>query len=174
MSGTIEFKALNGKFGGFSNFAVINVEMKGYGNIITAEHYFQAMKFEGVSAEYQALILKSSSPMKAKMLGAQDLQTTGRFGTLHLLRDKTTPRISALVTQYAHLKIREDWDDVRIDVMRTILKAKFALPRFAKLLKDSGSATIVESSRRDGFWGNALPHAKNNLGKLLMEIRAEL
>jgi ribA/ribD-fused uncharacterized protein len=76
---------------------------------------------------------------------------------------------------------RRDWAEVQLEVMRWVLRVKLAqhLRRFGGLLRWSGSRPIVERSRKDRFWG-AVPEAdgvlrgENWLGRLLMELRAEL
>lgn len=77
---------------------------------------------------------------------------------------------------------REDWDEVRIDVMRWCLRAKFAFhfKRFGGLLDSTAGKDIVEDSHKDRFWGAVREKGNsevlfgcNVLGKLLMELREE-
>lgn len=76
---------------------------------------------------------------------------------------------------------REDFDDVRIDIMRWCLQLKFnsSKIRLTKVLKETGNREIVEYSHKDRFWG-AVPDDRYNpvivtgsnvLGQLWMEIR---
>ncbi len=72
--------------------------------------------------------------------------------------------------------LRADWDDVRIDVMHALLRLKFAPGSdLAKMLLDTGDAELVEGNTwGDRFWGVCGGEGENNLGKLLMKVRAEL
>jgi N-glycosidase YbiA len=69
-----------------------------------------------------------------------------------------------------------EWDEVKIGIMKEILKAKVAQhPYVLKKLKDSGEREIIEDSWRDDFWGwGSNKDGKNMLGKLWMEVRKEI
>lgn len=75
------------------------------------------------------------------------------------------------------LKLRKDWHDVRIDVMRALLVEKFAYSDLARMLAETGDAPLIEGNHwGDAFWGVFYPSAgepfgENHLGRLLMEIR---
>jgi ribA/ribD-fused uncharacterized protein len=72
--------------------------------------------------------------------------------------------------------LRPDWDSIRIEVMREILKNKFSPgSELAFKLIQTGDAELIEGNTwRDTFWGVCNNQGENNLGKLLMEIRANL
>jgi N-glycosidase YbiA len=73
-------------------------------------------------------------------------------------------------------KQREDWDFIKVDVMREILRAKADQHEYVrrKLLATS-DRELVEDSWRDDFWGwGPNRDGKNMLGKLWMEVRAEI
>lgn len=74
-----------------------------------------------------------------------------------------------------HVTLREDWEAVKIDVMRNLLRQKFGTdPLKSKLLK-TGKAKLVEGNWwGDKFWGVCDGKGENHLGLLLMEIREEL
>lgn len=71
---------------------------------------------------------------------------------------------------------RPDWDAVKVDIMRDILQAKVAQHEYVRRkLLETGERELVENSWRDDFWGwGPNRDGKNMLGKLWMEIRAEL
>ncbi len=71
---------------------------------------------------------------------------------------------------------RADWDAVKIDVMREVLRAKVKQhPYVRRKLLATGTRELVENSWRDDFWGwGPNRDGQNRLGKLWMEIRAEL
>lgn len=73
------------------------------------------------------------------------------------------------------VKLRSDWEDVKLSVMETALRLKFADPELAAMLKATGDEELVEGNWwNDTFWGVCNGVGENNLGKLLMKIRAEL
>ena len=71
---------------------------------------------------------------------------------------------------------RADWDEVKVDVMREILRAKTYQHEYVRRkLMATGERELVENSWRDGFWGwGPNRDGQNMLGKLWMELRAEL
>lgn len=71
---------------------------------------------------------------------------------------------------------RSDWDDVKVNIMREILRAKANQHEYVrrKLLM-TGDRELIEDSWRDDFWGwGPNRTGQNMLGKLWMEVRAEL
>jgi N-glycosidase YbiA len=71
---------------------------------------------------------------------------------------------------------RPDWDEVKVDIMRSILKSKVLQHEYVRRkLLDTGNRKLVENSWRDDFWGwGPNKDGQNHLGKLWMEIRDEL
>jgi len=71
---------------------------------------------------------------------------------------------------------RKDWDAVKVDIMRDILRAKAEQHEYVRRkLLASGDRELIEDSWRDGFWGwGERRDGQNQLGKLWMEIRREL
>ena len=112
----------------------------------TTEHYFQAQKFTA-TPEYQEEIRLAKTPEKAKSLGAS--------------REKP---------------IRADWDQVREDVMKKALKAKFTQNADLKaLLLSTGNRPLVEANPTDSYWGyGRTKKGKNRMGILLQQLRDEL
>jgi len=72
--------------------------------------------------------------------------------------------------------LRDDWDDVRVDVMRQLLRQKFTHHGHlkAQLLATGHAVLIATNHHGDRFWGVSNGHGVNMLGQLLMEIRMEL
>jgi ribA/ribD-fused uncharacterized protein len=144
MKDVINFYLKGDEYGCFSNFAPYPIELKG-AVWPTSEHYFQAQKF--VEAEHQETIRLEKSPMIAARMG----------------RDRKKP-------------IRPDWEAVKDDVMREAVQAKFRQhlePR--EVLLATGEANIVEHTDNDSYWGDGGDGSgKNMLGRILMEVRAEL
>lgn len=71
-------------------------------------------------------------------------------------------------------KKREDWMEVRLSIMEEILRLKFSNAELADKLCATYPAVLIEGNDwGDRFWG-VDGTGENNLGKLLMKIRAEL
>ena len=119
----------------------------------TTEHYFQAMKFHKDGALVER-VRRAGSVKEAAAVG----------------RDRSLP-------------LRGDWEDVKVDVMRAALHAKFTQHRDCRdaLLATAG-LFLVEHTPNDALWGDAgAPNwrhdttstntGKNLLGTLLVELR---
>lgn len=72
--------------------------------------------------------------------------------------------------------MRRDWDDIKVNVMYDVVKAKFTQHESLKeVLLSTGDAVLIEDSPTDYFWGcGSDGTGKNMLGKVLMRIRKEL
>jgi len=71
--------------------------------------------------------------------------------------------------------IRDDWHDIKLDVMKIGLRYKFNIPRYKQKLLATGNEEIIEGNWwGDTFWGVCNGVGQNNLGKLLMDIRDKL
>lgn len=72
------------------------------------------------------------------------------------------------------LKMRPDWDDIKIEVMRELIKIKFTNPQLRQLLVNTGNAQLIEGNHwGDTFWGQCRGVGHNYLGKLLMNERSK-
>lgn len=77
------------------------------------------------------------------------------------------------------LKIREDWEEVKIPIMQQLLEQKFLWHKdLEALLQKTRDAQIIEGNYwHDNFWGSCTCNkcgdkGQNVLGKMLMDIRA--
>ncbi len=135
----------------FSNFARSRIVLPSGLAPATAEALYQAAKFPG-DPELQRAILLTADPKAAKQLARQhEAKLEGAW-----------------------------WAGKKLEVMGWVVRLKFAQnPRLAELLLASRPAPIVEPSRFDDFWGLVIQspekwRGKNWLGRILMEVRAEL
>lgn len=112
----------------------------------SSEHCFQAQKFPTVP------------DFQEKIRAAPDASTACAVG-----RDRAQP-------------LRPDWETVKLPLMEQVLEAKFGQnPGLAATLLATGDKEIIEHHSRDGFWGNGGDGSgQNNLGKILMKVRATL
>ena len=74
-----------------------------------------------------------------------------------------------------HLKLREDWDYVKYDIMQQICEAKFLQnPELFNKLKQTNNLALIEGNNwGDTYWGVVDGVGENNLGKILMDIRSK-
>lgn len=73
------------------------------------------------------------------------------------------------------MDIRPDWEVVKVSVMEEILRIKFAAIGLKKRLLATGDAELIEGNTwRDRFWGVYNGEGRNELGKALMRVRADL
>jgi len=77
--------------------------------------------------------------------------------------------------------MRDDWDEVKVDIMYELLKEKFQDPTLAIKLLDTFPTSLIEgNSWHDNFWGICscikcrTNESYNKLGFLLMRVRSEL
>lgn len=71
--------------------------------------------------------------------------------------------------------LRADWQQVRVQVMRDLVRQKFQQPYLAQKLLDTGDQELVEGNWwGDTFWGVCKGKGENHLGKILMDTRQEL
>lgn len=71
------------------------------------------------------------------------------------------------------VRLRPDWEEVKIDVMREVLRAKFdQLPDLKEKLLATGNRILVEGNNHgDTTWGQVNGKGSNYLGRLLMGLR---
>lgn len=73
-----------------------------------------------------------------------------------------------------NIKLIDNWDNIKVDVMQKCLVQKFNQEPYKTKLKNTGNSYIQEGNRwKDTFWGVDLNtnKGKNMLGKLIMNIR---
>lgn len=79
------------------------------------------------------------------------------------------------------VKLRSDWEDIKIDVMASAIRGKFEWPHLRKKLLATGDEYLEEGNTwHDNFWGNC--HCEkcqsvpglNYLGNILMDERERI
>jgi ribA/ribD-fused uncharacterized protein len=142
----IRFYSTRGDYGCFSNFSRHPVKI-GKTTYQTSEHYFQSQKYVG-------------TPIETKI---RDCKTPGEAARMG--RDRKHP-----------VPLRQDWENVKDNVMREVVLAKFSQHAdLREILLSTGDAELVEDTTTDYYWGCGTDGSgKNMLGKILMETRAIL
>ena len=95
------------------------------------------------------------------------------------LEDQTQRKMFAGLNGYEarklgrHVKLRADWANIKVDVMRWIISEKFAQnPTLKlKLIKTHGMQLTEGNTWGDTFWGICNGKGQNQLGKILMQYR---
>jgi len=136
------------EYGGLSNMASGFPLVINDVQIRTSEALYQACRFPN-HPDIQKNIIEQKSPMAAKMVTKPVIEFT-----------------------------RNDWMDVRVEIMYWCICLKYQQNKetFGLLLKETTNKQIVEKSNKDDFWG-AKPQTdgtligENVLGNLLMILR---
>lgn len=138
------YSAREKPYGCFSNFSPHGFELDGK-YWPTSEHYFQAQKFAGTRHEED--VRQAKSPKQAAARG----------------RERSRP-------------LRDDWEAVKDDVMQRAVRRKFETHEDIRvILLGTGDEEIIENAPGDYYWGCGKDGSgKNMLGKILMDVRAEL
>lgn len=86
---------------------------------------------------------------------------------------QSTPGLSKRAGRRIHL--REDWEQIKDDVMLHGLRLKFQHPHLRDKLIATGNAILIEGNTwGDTYWGICNGVGKNRLGELLMRVRTEI
>jgi ribA/ribD-fused uncharacterized protein len=139
--------SFRGKYRFLSNFYPSPIELQGI-TYATAEHLFQALKIVDTvpgALGYRRYIAEADTPMEAKKRGQG-------------------------------VPLREDWESIKLDLMECVLTLKFGeSAKLRKRLLDTGDKEIAEGNNwGDTFWGTVNDEGRNELGKALMRVRAQL
>ena len=91
-----------------------------------------------------------------------------------LIREATTPGRAKRVS-YKMATFREDWDDVRVSIMRELVRQKFLRhDDLREMLLLTHPHELEETNHwGDVFWGVCDGVGENQLGKILMKVRDE-
>ena len=114
--------------------------------------------------------------------GIEYISTENYFQAMKSLNKEDHIRISKLAPNKSKhegrkLPLRDDWEEIKFEVIKTALRAKFNIPEWKEQLLATGNSTIIEwNNWKDKVWGVTIDdnEGKNLLGIALMEIREEL
>ncbi|WP_449417329.1 NADAR family protein [Phormidium nigroviride] len=97
------------------------------------------------------------------------------IGTPHVeqIRQVKTPKDAAKMGRDRKRPLRQDWEEVKDDIMRKAVLCKFDNhANIREVLLSTGDEEIVENSPIDYYWGCGKDGSgKNKLGLILMEVR---
>lgn len=146
-------------FGFLSHFFPAEIVLDGL-TWRTVEHFYQAQKSDDPA--YRDAIRAAVSPGIAKRLAAHPAAPRRISGQSWFRKHGLLPR--------------DDWHQVKLDIMRRADRVKFTRHgQLSSLLLDTGNAELVEDSPHEAFWGTGPDGLGENwAGRVLMEIRADL
>lgn len=124
-------------------------------NFYECEIKYGSLRFKNLEACFQAL--KSKDWNVRKMFENLDGKSAKALGR--------------------RIKLREDWLDIRENVMEYLVRVKFSNEYLKNKLLSTGEAVLIEGNYwNDRFWGVDLKSGvgENKLGKILMKVRKEL
>lgn len=129
-----------------TNFYSVPITIDGQ-TYLSTEHYYQSQKFLHHADIYNR-ILNAMSPKDA----------------------------ARIANEYIRLVNMDKWNDMKVDIMRRALYAKFMQhSNLRDLLLRTNQMMLIERNSMDRFWGDGGDGSgMNRLGELLMEIRRKL
>ncbi|MEP0871054.1 NADAR domain-containing protein [Trichocoleus desertorum AS-A10] len=144
---TIYFYKVGDPYGCFSNFSPHPIFIDDQ-SWSTVEHYYQSQKFFGT--EHEALIMT--------------------------IRAVKTPEEAAALGRDRCRVFREDWEQVKAEIMYQAVLTKFLTHLdIQSVLLSTNELLIVEDSPTDYYWGCGSERTgQNQLGKILMQVRQEI
>lgn len=134
-------------------------------NSFTGEYFFLSNFYQS-PVEYDGIVYQNSEAafQAQKCIDKADRE---QFAYLNPSQAKFTGR---------SVQLRGDWEQVKFDIMKEIVRAKFhQSPEIAQKLLDTGDALLEEGNTwGDRTWGTVRGVGGNHLGKILMEVRSEI
>lgn len=93
-----------------------------------------------------------------------------------IIRLLDNPMKAAEMGRNRDLPLREDWEQIKDDIMRKAVHAKFKQNKeIREVLLSTDKETIIEKTTNDYYWGCGKNGCgKNMLGIILMEVREDL
>lgn len=123
--------------------------------------------FEVADIEYEGIVYPSTEHayQAAKVM---DIEERKRIAALPYPKDAKR--------EGKYLKLRSNWDSIKIQVMYDVCKYKFTKHAYLreKLLATEDAILIEGNWWNDTFWGVCNGKGQNKLGEILMAIREEL
>ncbi|GAB1347335.1 NADAR family protein [Cloacibacterium normanense] len=90
------------------------------------------------------------------------------------IRNADSPKIASELGKTRAIKLKENWDDIKVEIMTFAIRNKFENnERLKDLLLSTGKRLLIENSPYDNYWGiGKTGEGYNQLGNILMRIRA--
>ncbi|AUX39714.1 hypothetical protein SOCE26_011090 [Sorangium cellulosum] len=139
-------------------------------------HFYRAGDAYGVFSNFSRhpVTLKGKSwPTSEHYFQAQKFPGTDHEEEI---RNAPGPGEAARMGRQRSRPLRPDWEQVKDDLMREVVLAKFTQhEELRRILLDTGDAELVEHTTNDAYWADGGDGSgRNMLGKILMEVREQL
>lgn len=140
------------------------------------QDFYVLSNFSAFNLEWEGLTFQTSEAAYHWEKFATEADDDTRNGVAYAIYEAPSAHEAFKIAEAQRHLRRPDWDDVKVDIMRDILRAKAAQHEYVRRkLLATGDRELVENSWRDDFWGwGPNRDGKNMLGKLWMEVRAEI
>ena len=136
------------------NITEFKNENRWLSNMWPCEIWYGGLRFNSVEHAYVAA-KTTDGVERLKIKSIEDPHTAKKYGR--------------------KLKLRDNWDTLKLGYMEAFLIQKFdpEIKLGQKLIATSDVLLVEGNCWNDTFWGVCKGKGENNLGKLLMKIRAE-
>ncbi len=144
-----------------SNFSAFEVRWTEAHSFKTAEHCYHWLRF-------------ATGAANGKLGGARPTDEAVAIADA-VRRAPSAHEAFKVAQEHKHLQ-RADWNEVKVEKMRMVIRTKALQHEYVlRKLLATGDRELVENSWRDDLWGwGPNRDGQNMLGKLWMEVRAEL
>lgn len=134
-------------------------------NFYPCEIEHQGIYYKSVETYYVAMKIKSDQQIDGRYIGYIDCREL-------ISKIKNPGEVKQLGRI---LKVRKDWEDVKMGVMLWGVREKFKHDDLKQMLLDTGEQELIEGNWwGDQYWGVYNGKGDNNLGKILMRVRSEI
>jgi ribA/ribD-fused uncharacterized protein len=119
---------------------------------------------------------KTHTPIKTLEHGYQACKTLVKEERIRIYSCLTPAEAKRLGK---HVTLRDDWFEVKDNIMLKLLRAKFDDPNLKDMLLSTGDEGLIEGNMwHDNYWGSCYCNrcggsGRNILGILLMQVREE-
>jgi len=136
------------------------------------DSFTAAAGYAYLSNFYQSTIYIDGKPYASIEHAYQSHKTVDESSRELIRRSKSPAEAKKLGRS---LILREDWEQVKVPLMKSFLQKKFENPFLRPLLVGTADSELIYSNTwNDRFWGVCRGTGLNWLGKLLMQLREEI
>jgi ribA/ribD-fused uncharacterized protein len=139
-------------------------------NFHPCEITYQGIKYPSVEHYYVSMKVKNDQQINGRYFTAADCR--------EWISKLDSPGLAKKIGQT--LKVRSDWDVVKLSIMEWGVREKFSDESLREQLLQTGDEEIIEGNTwHDTYWGQCTcpkcgGKGENYLGKILMKIRNEI
>ena len=129
---------------------------------------FMRNEYFFLSNMYPCDITYNGHTFKSAEAAFQAQKDASRASEFEYICGKAAKRLGRTV------KMRFDWESVKLGIMEEILRIKFSDPELKQKLLAVTEPIVEENTWQDTYWGVCEDKGQNNLGKLLTKIKNDM